>query len=40
MRTNVVRVLADVVATKLGIVGANGVRAHEFCAFAGGYSGL
>ena len=28
VRTNVVRALADVVATKLGIIGANVVRAH------------
>ena len=29
VRTNVVRALTDVVATKLGIIGANVVRAHE-----------
>ena len=36
---HVVRARADEVATKLGIIGANVVRAHGPCACEGGNSG-
>ena len=42
MRTNVMRAVVDVVATKLGIIllfsfCANGVRVHEYCACVQGW---
>ena len=39
VRTHVVHARADVVATKLGIIDANVVRAHARCAYEGGRSG-
>ena len=39
LRTNVVCALADIVATKLGSIGANVVHAHARCACEGGRSG-
>ena len=39
VRTNIVSALADVVATKLGIIGANELRAHARCSYKVKHSG-